>query len=391
MNSQLDLDQARKLIVSHSRALTSEEIPLLEACGRICATSLAAALPIPHFRQSAMDGFALRREDCVEGNRLPIISEIAAGSTKEHAVEPHTAIRIMTGGRVPDACDQVIPFEDCRESEGFLSELPPPRRSHIRKVGTDVKKGHHIVAAGEVITPGHMHLAATAGAQTISVHARPRAAIICTGSELVDDNPLSGQVISGNRFLLAGLINQCGGLISGAATVRDDIATINSSLEELAAHADLVITTGGMGPGKYDLVTQALEKLGVTIHYRALKLRPGKATLFGTRGNTLFFGLPGPPPAVRLLFHELVHPALLALQGRKKPGPKSLRAELTEELAIKQKGLLNLKGGILTLNNGRCQVRPAGRHEAASCIILVPAHRRCLKKGELVTIHLTEW
>ncbi len=391
MNNQLDLTQARKLIVSHSPALAIEGIPLLTACGRICATSLAASMAIPHFRQSAMDGFALRRQDCVEGQELPIISEIAAGSTKEHKVKARTAIRIMTGGRVPDPCDQVIPFEECRESKGMLSDLHQPSRSHIRKVGTDVKKGHRIISAGEVITPGHMHLAATAGAQTISVHARPRVAVICTGSELVDDNPLPGQVISGNRFLLAGLISTCGGLISGAATVKDKIGTITNSLKELAEQADLVITTGGMGPGKYDLVAQALDNLGVTIHYRSLKLRPGKATLFGTRNGTLFFGLPGPPPAVRLLFHELVHPALLALQGRTNPEPKSLRAELTEELAIKQKGLLNLKGGILTLANGRCQVRPAGRHEAASCIILVPAHRRCLKKGELVTIHLTEW
>ncbi|MBU0680689.1 MAG: molybdopterin molybdotransferase MoeA [Proteobacteria bacterium] len=391
MNSQLDLDQARKLIVSHSPTLASEEISLLEACGRVCAQSLTAALPIPHFRQSAMDGFALRREDCVEGCHIPIISEIAAGSTQEHRVKNHTAIRIMTGGRVPESCDQVVPFEECRETKGVLSDLHCPSRSHIRKVGTDVKKGHHIVKSGEMITPGHMHLAATAGAQSIKVYARPKAAIICTGSELVDDSPLPGQVISGNRFLLAGLIAKSGGLVSDAATVKDDIPAILNSLKEMSSQADLVITTGGMGPGKYDLVAQALTQLGVTIHYRALKLRPGKATLFGTKNDTLFFALPGPPPAVRLLFHELVHPALLALQGRKKPGPKTLRAELTEELAIKQKGLLNLKGGILTLANGRCQVRPADRHEAASCIILVPAHRRCLKKGELVTIHLTEW
>ncbi|MEN8257244.1 MAG: molybdopterin molybdotransferase MoeA [Thermodesulfobacteriota bacterium] len=391
MNTQLDLDQARKLILSHTAPLAIEEIPLLQACGRICAEALTASLPIPHFRQSAMDGFALLKDDCIEGKKLPIVSEIAAGSTEEHLATPHTAIRIMTGGRVPDSCDQVIPFEECRESKGVLSELRCPSRSHIRKVGTDVKKGHHIVKAGEIITPGHMHLAATAGAQAIKVHARPKAAIICTGSELVDDNPLPGQIISGNRFLLAGLIAQSGGQVCEAATVQDNVKDISARLAAVAGKADLVITTGGMGPGKYDLVAQALEQLGVTIHYGALNLRPGKATLFGTKKGTLFFGLPGPPPAVRLLFHELVHPALRALQGRKKPGPKILRAELTEKLAIKQKGLLNLKGGILTLANGRCQVRPAHRHEAASCIILVPAHRRCLKKDELVTIHLTEW
>lgn len=118
MNSQLDLDQARKLIVSHSSALAREEIPLQDACGRVCATSLVAPLPIPHFRQSAMDGFALRRKDCITDKQIPIISEIAAGCTEKHRVKPHTAIRIMTGGQVPDPCDQVIPFEECHERMG---------------------------------------------------------------------------------------------------------------------------------------------------------------------------------------------------------------------------------------------------------------------------------
>ncbi|PLX46865.1 MAG: hypothetical protein C0613_15760 [Desulfobulbaceae bacterium] len=391
MTSQLNLDQARKLIISHTSPLAAEDITLLEACGRVCARPLTAPLPIPHFRQSAMDGFALRQEDCHTNHHLPIVSEIAAGSVQEHRVEPNTAIRIMTGGKVPESCNLVIPFEECQEERGRISGMRAAGRCHIRSIGTDVRKGQAIIRAGEVVSPGHMHLAATAGAESISVHKRPRAAILCTGSELVDSAPLPGQIISGNRFLLAGLIAESGARVGAAATVKDDSRAISRHLDRMAGQADLVITTGGMGPGKYDLVAQALEKIGVAIHYRQIKVRPGKATLFGTRDRVLFFGLPGPPPAVRLLFHELVRPALRALQGRRKPAPKSLRAELTEELAIKQKGLLNLKGGILTLENGRCLARPAHRHEAATCIILVPAHRRCLKKGELVTIHLTEW
>ena len=346
-------------------------------------------MAIPHFRQSAMDGFAMRRSEVQEGVALPICGEIAAGTTTLPTRKQDCVIRIMTGGMVPDWCDLVVPFENCQEHSRSLTVERIPRRSHIREIGTDVNKGQVIIAAGEVITPGHMHLAATAGAAAVQIHRRPRIAILCTGSELVERNPLPGQLVSGNLFLLTGLISQAGGKVVTAVTVADDEHTMSNILAELP-EVDMVITTGGMGPGKYDLVSQVLHKAGVTILYRQLQLRPGKSTLFGVDKQTLFFGLPGPPPAVRVLFHELVRPAILAQQNAMAPRPAALQAQLTANLAIRQKGILNLKGGILTLHKGKALVRPAGRHEAASCIILVPAHRRCLKKGELATIHLTE-
>lgn len=292
---------------------------------------------------------------------------------------------------MPEDCEQVIPFEFCREQDNSIVIEQVPSRSYIRRVGTDVSQGQKIIAAGEPVTPGHMHLAATATIKDIQVFTIPRIGILCTGSELVDEDPKLGQIISGNRFLLTGLAKLAGAEVVKASTVQDNMNDIRQQLEVMAAQADIVITTGGVGPGKYDLVGQAMQQNGISILYSSLDLRPGKCTLFGRREKTLFFALPGPPPAVRLLFHELVHPAILATQGNHSQAPRAIKAHLTKELAIKQTGILNLKGGMVSVRKGLCLVRPALRFEAANCIILVPAHRRTLKKGELVTIHLTEW
>lgn len=389
--NDLSLEQAVELIRANATVLDSRTIALSDSYGHTCAEEVCATAPIPHFRQSAMDGFALRKTDCQPGATLKIQGEIAAGCLTEYTLSPGTAIRIMTGGKVPDTCNQVIPFELCTEHDGIITIRKTPHRSHVRKIGTDISRGKKIIGPGEPVTPGHMHLAATATVKTIHVFNTPRIGILCTGSELVDETPQPGQIISGNRFLLAGLAKRAGATIATASTVQDNIDDIRKQLETIGEQADIVITTGGVGPGKYDLVRQAMLQNGVTILYESLNLRPGKSTLFGRRGNTLFFALPGPPPAARLLFHELVHPAILALQGNHSQTPRAIKAHLTRELAIKQIGILNLKGGMVTIDKGQCTVRPALRDEAANCIILMPAHRRTLKKGSLVTIHLTEW
>ena len=389
--SDLSLEQAVQLIRTNVKILDSHWIPLSESSGKICAEDVIAKAPIPHFRQSAMDGFALSKNDCTKGNTLSIVGEIAAGCLTEHQRQTNCAIRIMTGGKVPDDCDQVIPFELCDERNGTIIINEIPKRSHIRKIGTDVALNQLIIATGDSITPGHMHLAATATIKDIRIFNTPQIGVLCTGSELVDNNPQPGQIISGNRFLLTGLAKLAGAEIVKVCTVQDDITQICKQLKIMAQDADIIITTGGVGPGKYDLVNQAFAQNGVSLFYSSVNVRPGKTTLFGKRGNTLFFALPGPPPAVRLLFHELVLPAIFASQNNHAQAPRAIKGHLSEELAIKQAGILNLKGGMVFIDNGTCIVRPAKRHEAANCIILVPPHRRTLKKDELVTIHLTEW
>ncbi len=160
-------------------------------------------------------------------------------------------------------------------------------------------------------------------------------------------------------------------------------------LEQLkSADCDVIISTGGMGPGRYDLVEEAFSRTGGQIIYRSLNLRPGKSTLFGKVSGKLFFGMPGPPPAVLLLFNELIRPALLALQGASECLPERVKAYLTEELLLKKRGLARLKSAKIQNADGTCTVQPCRHGEAANSYIYCPADRRLLAKGEKVSVHL---
>lgn len=390
MTENLSLEAARKLIIASLPPLTEELLPLAEGLDRRPSRSLRARFPVPHFPQSTMDGFAVRSRDilgmAVPGS-LPVTTEVAAGRTRIPRLGSNQAIRIMTGGAVPSQADQVLPQEWCDEENGEVTF----RRSgkpggHIREVGVDLKKGQVIIGKGERITPYHLHLLATSGHDRLPVFARPRIGHLCTGSELVEKSPLPGQIISGNRYLLAGLIRQCGGMPLDLGLVGDDTEKIADGLEN-RGEADALITTGGMGPGKYDLMEEVLDRLGARILYRSLAVRPGRATMFGIKGRTLYFCLPGPPPAAAILFHELIRPAILAWQG-KGGEPQKARAILAEDIVIRKRGIRNLRSGVLEYRSGRVIVRPARLTEPVTALILVPAHRRHLKAGEKVSVHL---
>jgi len=384
------LKNARKLIMAHVSPVDGETLPLQDCLNRRPACNLLSTIPVPHFRQSTMDGYAVNGKSLAGVKpplELPIVGEIAAGCTTIAALAKGEAVRIMTGGSVPAGADRVIPFEWCREAAGrVIIYRFGPKGRFIRQVGTDLNKGQLIIRKGETITPCHLHLLATSGMQQVRVFARPHVSFLCTGSELVEQSPLPGQIISGNRALLDGLIRQAGGIPRYLGAAIDETDHIAMKLQE-AGQPRIIITTGGMGPGKYDLMGEVLEKIGVKIFYRALQVRPGRATIFGVRNQTLFFSLPGPPPAVHILFNELVRPAILALQG-KRGVPEKVRAVLKEDIVIRKRGVLKLKNGITAVRSGLFTVRPAGLTEPSTATILIPGNRRRIHAGEKVTIHL---
>ncbi|MFH1019425.1 MAG: molybdopterin-binding protein, partial [Pseudomonadota bacterium] len=196
-------------------------------------------------------------------------------------------------------------------------------------------------------------------------------------------------IIGGNRFLLASLIRSAGAASRDLGLVIDDCARIVASLKEaLHGPSQGVVTTGGMGPGNYDLLPQAFAKLGISPEYTALAVRPGRSTMFGLYRGKPIFALPGPPPAVFLLFHELVLPALRRMQGQQRPLPPLLRATLTTPILLKKTGLLNLKGAVVRLNGKTLTARPARKNEAANAIIHLPPNRKHLLAGEDVSLRL---
>lgn len=392
----LDLAGAQRLIASQAIPLGAEEVTLPHVAGRVAYEPLRAPAPLPAFSRATRDGFALWSGDLATPAAWPvslkITGEVAAGSTLIPTLCEKEAISIMTGAMVPHRANQIVPLESCRVT-GEIVQIRSPAApgAFIRKKGSDLRRGQTLIRAGQVIQPEHLPLMAQMGIASVSVYRLPKVAVLCTGSELLDlpATPKPGQIISGNPFLLAALIRRNGGIPLDLGTVEDDLNKIQSVLKKtLAGPADLVITTGGMGPGKFDCIAQALEGAGVKIFYRRLAVSPGRATLFGVQHGKPVFALPGPPPAVFPLFHELVIPGLRRMQGNPHHLLRKLRVTLQQDLDLKKKGCQHLKTGVLTSSKGILAVRPAKRHEPAEAIMLIPANRRRIRAGEKITVHL---
>ena len=391
----LSLMGAQRLIVGHSPVSAAEAIPIAEAAGRIAAQAIKADRAVPDFARSAMDGYAVNSHDLTgdaESVSLQVTGEIAAGTTTLPRLARKSAIAIMTGGALPPGANQVVPFERCKiKGPVALMSSPPQPGAFIRAKGTDLSANQTIVRAGAKIEAQHLPLLAESGLARVSVVARPELAIICTGSELLDtvDTPEAGQIIGGNRFLLAALIQDAGASSRDLGLVADDCERIVTILQEaLRGPSQAVITTGGMGPGNYDLLPQAFAKLGIRPAYTALAVRPGRSTMFGLYKGKPIFALPGPPPAVFLLFHELVLPALRGMQGRRRPLPPLVRATLLTPILLKKTGLLNLKGAVAKLHGKTLTARPTGKNETANAIIHLPSNRKHLLAGENVSLRL---
>jgi len=379
---ECSLQEAHATIATELTPLNQERVPLSQALGRINAVSIFADRPKPSYNQSTRDGFALAEQPHSVNEasaEFQLSGEIAAGCTEQQEVQPGQAYRIMTGAMLPSGAALVVPFEICQEKGSSLSvakEELGRKQLFIRPLGKDIKQGQQLVAAGIRLSPDHLLLLAENGSLETRVYKQPGVAVICTGSELVKSGGALhlGQKISSNGVLLAALLQQEHCRLVRSVTVGDDMDIIISRIQQVLAQdkPDLLISTGGMGPGKFDLMEQVVARLGGRPVYNRLKVRPGKATLFALIDKTPLFALPGPPPAVRLLFHELVVPGLRRLQGLPENNIVSsglVDAVLTEPMNIRQTGHLGLKSAVATLYDGRLQVRPAGKLEPVNAII----------------------
>lgn len=391
------LDGAHAAISKHLHPLEPQQIAVADALSRISAVPVTAARPKPLYDQSSRDGFALSAEPHVrEDGRVifQVVGEAAAGCGKQPPLQSGQAVRIMTGAMVPPKCDRVAPFEVCSELENRVAMAPEEltgRRLFIRTRGSELQEGKVLVPAHTCLQPDHLRVLVENGCHEVQVYRRPRAAVICTGSELVEpgEEVRPGQKISGNGILLNALLAVHGGECCWSATVTDQVDLIAQQvLQALAVGTDMVITTGGMGPGKFDLMEQVFAELGGTVVYNRLRVRPGKFTLLGMVGRVPFFALPGPPPAVRILFRELIIPALNRLQGAAEIIEPLVPATLIHTLSIKQTGHLNLKGAVMQMTQKGLQVQSAGRMDPINAVIHLQGDRQTAGYGEQVYVRL---
>ncbi len=401
--TEYSLQEAHAVIAAELRPLGQKKVPLSQALCRVNAEILFAVQAEPFYSQATRDGFALAGQPRLVDNsfaEFQIRGERAAGCTEQRVLQSGQAYRIMTGAMLPEKTARVVPFEVCQEEGPRLFVLEKELRReqlYIRPQGQDIKKGQFLIDAGTRLCSDHLFLLAESGLQQIKVSRCPRVVVLCTGNELIGagENLLPGQKVSTNEILLASLLQEQGCCLVRSIRVQDDLDALVRQIEEVVTldAPDLLITTGGTGPGKFDLMEQAVASLQGDPLYNLLKIRPGKSTLFALVQGVPLFALPGPPPAVRLLFHELIIPGLHRLQGvarGKLASGDLVDATLTEPVRLSRTGYLSLKTARATLSNGQVQVRPTRILEPMNAImhLFCPAdglskQHGCGERGEI--------
>ena len=327
MSALLPVDQALARVLASARpAPVVVELPLLEALGYVLAEQVRSGIAVPGYDNSAMDGYALRASEV--GRPLPVSQRIPAG-VPGSVLEPGTAARIFTGGAIPPGADAVVMQENCEEHDGVVSVAGDVEAGqNVRPRGQDIAEGATVLAVGRVLRPQDIGLLASIGRATVSVYRPLRVAVLSTGDELVEpgSGPLrSGQLYNSNRYTLASLLRSLNLEFIDGGIIPDDPQATAQALREAAAHADCVITSGGVSVGEEDHVKEQVERLGHLDLWK-LAIKPGKPLAFGHIGDTPFIGLPGNPTSVFVTFCLVARPFLCKLQGLTEPGPPRLQA-----------------------------------------------------------------
>lgn len=327
MQSLIDVDQARALIIKHIRPLSHERVFLNQALDRILARDLYAPEDSPRFDTSAMDGYAVRLGDVEQANEqhpiaLALAADIPAGKLPSIHLGPGQCARVMTGAVVPSGADVVIMREDCDESDPetiFIKAAPTEVGQHIRHRGCFMHKGQLLWRSGEGLDPGDLGVLASFGYATLEVFAKPRVAVISTGDELVElgKTPGPGQIVNSNAYMLDALLRRHGATPLIMPCVPDQPEALLNTYAQAIAQADMVISSGGASVGDHDHVTDVLTQLTEGLDLWKIRMKPGKPLVFGRAKaqGTPLIGLPGNPVSSFVCFHQFVRPALGALQG----------------------------------------------------------------------------
>ena len=383
----LALDDAIAAVLARVQPLAAGELSLARAGGRVLADSARAALDLPPFPSSAMDGFAVRSADTP--GRLRVVDQVAAGRPAARTLSAGEAIGIATGGVVPDGADAVVPIERVVERDNEV-EVPSSvvNGANVRPRAGDVRAGDEVVAAGTRLGPAQLAALAAAGVSRVVCAQRPVVAILSTGTELraVGEPLAPGEIYDANGTLLAAALQTAGAEVERLPNVADEERAHRDALAR-ALGADAVVTTGGVSVGPHDLVRSAARGLGVEEVFWRVAVKPGKPISFGVCGATLLFGLPGNPVSTLVGFELFVRPALRALQGERDPGPRWERGTLASAVRRDRDRdeLLRARSGDAGLEPLRGQeshmiVRAAG----ADTLVFVPRGDGELSAGETV-------
>ena len=337
----LRIEDALELILSNLPELMSEPVALRHAIGRTLRQDVFSDIDLPPFDRARMDGYAVISSDLVSASSqspvtLRAVGEAAAGNAFTKTVRTGEAVRIMTGAPLPEGADAVEKIEviEVLSSDAVQFHKPVKHLQFITPRGSEARSGELMVASGERITPASTAVLASFGCADPLVSRRPRIALLSTGSELVDVNATPGpsQIRNSNTYSLGGYAAAAGCEVVHSGVVSDDLrATCDEILVRLE-QSDVVMLSGGVSMGDYDLVKPALREIGAEIFVERVAMHPGKPTVFATLGDKVIFGLPGNPVSVAVAFHIFVRPALLKMQAAREIHLAVIRAETSREV-----------------------------------------------------------
>lgn len=339
----LEVAEALAEVLRHAKPREPMMTPLSPGVlGRVLAADARADADSPPFDKSLRDGYAVRAADCAARNPelryLKEVAEIAAGSVPTIPIGPGECARIFTGAPMPDGADAVVMQEDTSllpDGTVWIKDANVKPRQWVFARGTEMRAGDVVLPAGTVINPATLGVLASLGLTRASLFPEPKVSVLSTGNELVEPGaflPL-GKIRNTNGPMLAAQVTRAGGYPTYLGIVRDDRESAATTFKVALATADVFVIAGGVSVGKFDLVPAILEEHGVAVHFRQVRMKPGKPLLFGTKDRTLVFGLPGNPVSAFVCFELFVRPALRVLAGHANPGPVTTSLPLAEGIA----------------------------------------------------------
>ena len=409
----LSVREALSLVLEKVEILPAEEVSLLEALGRVLAAAVVATDDLPPFANSAMDGYAVQAADVTAASqdapaRLPVIADIAAGSSLTVNLRSSTAARIMTGAPLPPGADAVIPVEDTDEPwrgvERPLPEHIAVYRSvragdYVRYPGEDIRAGDAVLEEGKVLRPQEIGVLASLGVSRVAVVRRPLVAILATGDELVDVSaPLSpGKIRNSNSYAQAAQVTALGGTPVLLGVAGDTEQAVREKLADaVSAKVDLIISSAGVSVGAYDVVKAVLEDSG-DIGFWRVRMRPGKPLAFGMFQDIPYLGMPGNPVSAMVSFETFARPAILKMGGHENVARPSVQAVVLED--IRSDGRESYLRAIVARDERGYVARTTGGQGShmmtslvkANALLVVPEGVKEVAAGTVLTALMIDW
>jgi len=405
----LSVEEALAKVLNAVNVLPAQETPILDALGQVLSEDVRAEIDVPPADNSAMDGYAVRSAEIVKASTvspvvLKVIDTVQAGSISKQTVTTGTAVRIMTGAPVPAGADTVIPFEETDEHDrgtrpesiGIRVALPPG--VNIRKAGEDILNGTVVLKAGQVVHPAEVGVLASLGKATVKVYRRPIIAVLSTGNELaqVGKTTAPGQIFNSNSYSIAALVKQYGGIPKLLGIAQDVEQSMTDKIHE-GLSSDLLITSGGVSMGDYDVVKDILAREG-NLNFWRIRMKPGKPVAFGLIKGVPHLGLPGNPVAAMVTFELFVRPAMLKMLGYtsfEKPGVEAV----VEEKVENPDGRRFFARVVVTRRAGKYFANLTGLQGSgvltsmsrANGLLIVPEDTAILHPGDTAKVMILNW